>query len=350
MPSPATYTWNVTAGNWSSATSWTPARNIAVPGDILVFDGAVKPACTVTVDFTGTQSLARLRIINSATVTLTGTTAGGIVSIGVTGAASPQFDLGPGSSLTLQGTGALVLTLPAGYNATISGSILFQNAAHQLTGTSAGSILFNSSGVFTAGTGFSGAPFGTTSLNSVSFAGGSACNLEAGLPPFGAAAPASVVVFQPGSLYRHKANSAPSLSGRTYADFEINTPVFNQSVTTGTAVCIVNNLTVTNAILAGFDFPGGCTIRGNLAVNAGILRFNPVSGILKFDGTGTQAIGGVGTLEIGAGCDVTVGASSTTTLNKNLNLGKDILIMPGGTFTVSPGITLTVNGEVVIYP
>jgi endonuclease I len=349
MPLPGTYTWNVTSGNWSSASSWTPARTVPVPGDILVFDGAVKPVSSVTVDISGSQQVGRLRIINNAAVTFTGNTGTLSIQAGVTGAAAPQFEVSAGSSLTVNGTGAVSITMAAGYTGSIAGSLVFQNAAHQLTGTGTGSINFGSGSVFTAGTGFSGTPFGTAALNSVSFAAGSAYILEAGLPPFGAASPASVVVFQSGSLYKHKANSAPSLPGRTYANFELDSPAFNQSVTAGATVCTIDNLTVTNAVLAGFDFPGGCTIRGNLTVNAGTLRFNPLPGILKFDGTGAQLISGAGTLEAGAGCTLTVGTTSSTVLNRNLTLGKDIQILQGGTFTVNPGMTLTVGGEAVIY-
>jgi endonuclease I len=348
MPVPGTYTWNVATGSWSSASSWTPARTVVVPGDILIFDGAVRPVATVTVDVTTAQSLGRLRVINNAVVTFTGNTSAFAVTIGVAGAVSPQFEVTAGSALTVSSTGPVLMSLPAGFIATISGNLVFQNAAHQLTGTSAGSIVFNSGSLFTAGTAFSGTPFGTAALNSVTFAGGSVYTLESGLPPFGATAPGSVVVFQPGSLYKHKANSAPSLPGRTYSNFEIDAVTFNQTVSTGTATCTFNNLTVTNAVTAGFDFPGGCIIRGNLVVAAGTLRFNPAPGMLKFDGTATQSISGAGNLVIGAACDVTVGVTSTTILNKNLNLGKDIVILPGGMLTINPSVTLTVNGMVVI--
>jgi endonuclease I len=347
MPLPGTYTWNVTSGNWSSASSWTPARTVAVPGDILLFDGAVKPVSSVTVDFSSAQSVGRLRIINNASVTFTGTAAR-TVTIGVTGALAPQFEVASGSNLTINSTGPVTLSLSAGFTGNISGNIVFQNAAHQLTGTGTGSIVFNSGAVFTAGTGFSGTPFGTTTLNSVSFAGGSVYSLESGLPPFGAASPVSVVVFQPGSLYRHKANSAPSLSGRIYSNFEIDSPVFNQSVTAGATVCTIDNLTITSAVMAGFDFPGGCTLKGNLMINSGTLRFNPSSGLLTFDGISSQTISGAGTLLIGASCDVTIGAASNTILNKNLDLGKDITVLSGGKLTVSSGVTLTVSGEAVI--
>jgi endonuclease I len=348
MPLPGTYTWNVTSGNWSSPSSWTPSRSLPVPGDILIFDGAVKPVSTVTVDFSSTQSVSRLRIINNASVTFTGTSTARGITVGVTGATAPQFEITAGSSLTVNSTGAVTLNLPAGYTGTVSGTILFQNSGHLLTASTAGSIIFGSGSVFTAGTGYSGAPFGTSAINSVTFAGGSTYVLESGLPPFGASSPSSVVVFQSGSLYKHKANSAPSLSGRTYANFEIDSPTFNQTITTGATPCTMDNLTITNAVTAGFDFPGGCIIKGNLQVGAGTLRFNPVQGMLKFDGSTSQTISGAGNLEIGASCDVNIGTASSTLINKNLDLGKDIVILSGGQLTINPGITVTVNGVTMI--
>ena len=348
MPVPGTYTWNVASGNWSSAASWTPARTVAVPGDILIFNGAVTPVCTITIDFSSPQSVGRLRIINNASVTFTGGTTARSITIGTTGATAPQFEVGAGSSLAINATGAISLNIAAGFTGSVTGNISFQNAAHQLTGNGTGSLNFNSGSVFTGGTGFSGAPFGTTALNSVTFASGSTYILESGLPPFGAVSPSSVVVFQAGSLYKHKANSAPSLSGRTYGNFEIDLPAFNQTVNSGNAICTMDNLTVTNALTAGFDFPGGFSIKGNLAVNTGTLRFNPATGLLKFEGTSPQTISGAGTLMIGAACDVNIGTSANVTLNKNLDLGKDITILTGGKLTIPPGIILTVNGVAVI--
>ncbi|MEI6436512.1 MAG: endonuclease [Bacteroidota bacterium] len=348
MPQPSTYSWNVTSGNWSSPTSWTPARIIPVSGDILIFDGALKPVSTVTVDFTSAQVLGRLRIINNASVTLTGNTAARAVTIGVTGAVAPQLEVAGGSTLTISGANPVTINLPAGYSGSVAGTIVFQNAAHLFTATDVGSIVFNAGSLFTAGSGFSGTPFGTTAFNSVYFSGGSVYSLESGLPPFGAVSPNSVVVFQPGSVYKHKTNSIPSLSGRIYSDFVIDAVTFNQTVTTGSAVCAVDNFTVANAILAGFDFPGGVTIKGNLLVNAGTLRFNPAGGLLKFNGSANQVISGTGNLEIGTNCDVTIDATSTVILNKNLNLGKNINILPGGKLTVNAGIFLTVEGEVDI--
>lgn len=345
MPQPATYTWNVVSGNWSAPASWTPARTVALDGDILIFDGATRPTATVTIDFTAVQKPARLRIIHNAQVSFSGNTASREIVVGVAGAVSPQFEVEAGSTLSVSGSNPLGITLPTGYNASIAGTLQFLNGAHQLTGAASGSVSFTGSAVFIAGTGFSGSAFGTTSLNSVVFGSGTTYQSESGLPPFGAVAPSSVVVFQTGSTYKHKTNSSPSMPGRTYSHFILDAPGFNQTISSGNSPLVTDNFIVLNSLLFGLDFPGGVTIKGNLQVDSGTLRFNPVSGILKFDGAGSQTIAGPGALTIGTGCDVVVGAGSSTILNRNLTTGKDIQVMNGGSFLVSPGKVLTIEGS-----
>jgi hypothetical protein len=50
-------------------------------------------------------------------------------------------------------------------------------------------------------------------------------------------------------------------------------------------------------------------------------------------------------LTIGSNCDVIIGATSATILDKNLNLGKNLLILPGGTFKVNQDKVLSIDGE-----
>ena len=99
-----------------------------------------------------------------------------------------------------------------------------------------------------------GSPFGTTSLNSVVFQAGSLYQHIAGANPFGASSPNSVVTFQAGSRYRLDGAITPSMSGRTYADFEYNNGG-SQSPTGGNPVTVDSlvitqgtfNLNLTNA-------------------------------------------------------------------------------------------------------
>src|SRR5207249_5742582 len=69
---------------------------------------------------------------------------------------------------------------------------------------------------FTQGVGCTGNVFGNPSTaNSVVFASGSTFAQLAGSNPFAITAPASVVVFQTGSLFSDQMTGSPSFSGRT---------------------------------------------------------------------------------------------------------------------------------------
>jgi endonuclease I len=345
MPSPGTYTWNVTSGNWSSPSSWTPARNFALTGDILVFDGAVKPACSVTIDFSGVYNAGRVRIMNGAVVNLTGSVSGSVLAIGVTGAASPHLEIGSGSSLTVALSNPFQLSLGSGFSGTISGQITFLNSAHQLTAQSSSSLVFTGSAFFKSGAGFSGTPFGASSPGSVVFSSGSTFQTEAGLPPFGLTAPQSVVVFQPGSNYIHKSTISLSLSGRTYGHLTIDAPGLNQEITAGSLPFIVDNLSIQNVTLIGLDFPGGTQIRGGLFAGSGMLRFNHTGSAVSFIGNGLQSISGSGNLVFGPQCGITISSSSSIVLQRDLVVGKNLQILTGGIFTVIEGKTLTVEGD-----
>src|SRR5207245_1179168 len=69
----ATYTWNVASGAWTAAGSWTPARTTPAVDDVLVFDGSTQAAPTVT--SVPRETIGRLRVINSAIVTASSSTA-----------------------------------------------------------------------------------------------------------------------------------------------------------------------------------------------------------------------------------------------------------------------------------
>ena len=140
------------------------------------------------------------------------------------------------------------MTIATGATAVVSGNVTLAGGAHRLIGTDASSVTFNSGATFTAGTAFSGNAFGTTSLNSVIFASGSSFIFIAGSNPFGASAPNSVVVFQPGSLYKHQSANTPSFSGRTYANFELDRAATTINGT-GSSALTLDNITVTQGIL-----------------------------------------------------------------------------------------------------
>jgi hypothetical protein len=337
-----TYTWNVASGNWNTAASWTPARTFPATSDILIFDGTTQTSPTVTLDFTTPQSVGRLRIINNAKVTFGTSSATRTLNIGYTGTTSPQFEITSGSSLTVGAANAITLNVTTGFTGSISGSITFQNAAHRLTAADASGVTLNSGATFTAGAGFSGNAFGTTPYNTIVFANGSTYNHEAGSNPFGASQPNSVVVFQTGSTYKQKVNSAPSLNGRSYSNFEVDVAAFSQSFT-GAAGVTMDNLTLTNSTLVGMNLTGAMNIKGNITVNSGTLSFSPASLTnVNLNGTSTQTISGNGTLTISPNASFVI--DNTVIADRNIAFGGSLTINAGKSLIINAGKQLTVTG------
>ncbi len=339
-----TYTWNVASGNWNTATSWTPSRTSPLANDILIFDGSVQAAPSVTIDFTSPQTIGRLRIINNAAVTFATSDATRTLNIGYAGSTSPQLEVASGSSLTVSAANALTLNVLTGFTGSISGSITYQNAAHKLTATDASGITFNSGSLLILGTGFSSNIFGTTSLNSVVFANGSSLIQQAGSNPFGATQPSSVVVFQTGSLFKIIANLSPAFSGRTYANLEIDATGVTLTTIGGAAVAM-DNLTITNGTL-NFNMTAtpGHSIKGNITVAAGAtLNFNPASaGTINLNGSNLQTISGAGTISAGSLSTIAVANSTGVILNTSATLNN--LTVSSGTFTINSGKSLTISG------
>src|SRR5205807_9501856 len=121
----------------------------------------------------------------------------------------------------------------------ISGSMNFSTAPHQLTAGNANGITFNNGSQFTQDVGCTGNVFGNSgTANTIVFASGSTFIQKAGSNPFALGQPSSKVVFQSGSLFSFQQNALPSFSGRTYANLEINAATFSQSATGGNALPI----------------------------------------------------------------------------------------------------------------
>ncbi|MFZ4400699.1 MAG: T9SS type A sorting domain-containing protein [Bacteroidales bacterium] len=339
-----TYTWNVASGKWNVATSWTPNRDFPATNDILVFDGNTQSAPVVTLDFTSPQSIGTLRIINNANVSFATSDAARILNVGYTAFTSPQFEITSGAALTVSATSAFTLNLPSGYFASISGNVSLLNAAHKLTAATAAGITFNSGAVFTAGTLLSGNPLGTTTANSVVFANGSTYIYEAGSNPFVLTQPSSVVVFQTGSLYKHKSSGTPSFSGRTYADFELDAPGLVVSVT-ASAASNINNLIITNGTF-NYNATGtpGHSIKGNITIAAGqTLGFLPTSAAtINLNGTSAQTISGAGTLTIGPNANFVV--NNSVIADRNITFGGSLTINSGKSLVINSNKNMTVNG------
>jgi hypothetical protein len=200
--------------NWQSTVTLAP-RAVPVNTDILVFSTGTP----VTVTNVPTQSVGQLTVNDSTTVTLQANTAG-TQTLTLDGGTGTDLTVAAGSSLSISGTSSLNIQLAVGVTGSISGAMKFTNGAHTISGASANSLLFNFGAVFTQGTGCTGNVFKSGGTDGVViFAIGSAFVSQAGANPFGTG---TKVVFQKGSLYSHQQDTPPSLTGRTYADFEMN--------------------------------------------------------------------------------------------------------------------------------
>ena len=261
------YAWQQPiTGDWQSPSSWAPVRMSPAASDILVFN----TGGTTTATNVPTQTIGQLIVTGNTTVNLQSSAA---IVLTMTGGDGDDLIVERNSALNFTGANAIAADLVTGVTAGIGGSMTFSSsgtAAHRITAVDAGAIAFNRPAVFTAGAGFTGNPFGTTNLNSVIFVGGSTYVCIDGGDPFGAAEPASVVVFKTGSLFSLQGDIVPSFSGRTYGNFEMNySPGY--IFVYGSSALIMDDLTITAGILAlSLTGTPGHSIRGRYYDHAGV--------------------------------------------------------------------------------
>jgi uncharacterized repeat protein (TIGR01451 family) len=285
-----TYTWNQTGtAAYTTAGNWTPSRGAPAANDVLVFNNGA----TTTVTAVPTQTIGQLLVSGNTNVTMQADAAAPAVDVlTLAGGAGDDLAVAPGSQLNVNTANALNITVGAGATGNIGGAMTYSAGAHLLRALSAPGITFQNGSTFTAGTGFSGNPFGTTApFNAVIFASGSTYVYIAGSNPFGAGQPSSVVVFQTGSLFRQTGTGTPAFSGRTYANFELNNGAASPAVSGGSAVSI-DNLTITAGTLNWGMTGTGSSVKGNISIAAGAtLNFNPTAaGTLNLNGPAAQVI------------------------------------------------------------
>jgi hypothetical protein len=292
------YSWSATgSASWQVATNWTPTRLTPAQDDVLNFSGGGATTATNV----PSQKVGQLFITGGTELTLAPNAPGD--SITVLGGSGNDFNIAAGSKLNLTGAGVNIkVDLAAGATGTVGGTFTVAGGSQRLRSLTAGGLVFQNGSLAVQGLAYSGNVFGTGAgtngaLNSVSFQAGSIFSQASGSNPFGAGQPNSVVTFQALSRFRLDGPITPSMSGRTYADFEHNTP--NATFTTGSATLKIDHLYVTQGIL-NLGMTGTFDIKGNISVGAGAkLAFNPVGPTIRtvsLSGTAPQTITAIGTL------------------------------------------------------
>jgi len=284
------YHWTPTGPPfWTSGGNWTPNRIIALGTDRLVFDGGG----TTTATGVTSQGISQLVVTNGTKLTLQAGAAGNQLLI--QGDTGPDLEITAGSELTLSGANALLINLAAGTTGSIAGGVTMSGAADRLQALDTDAVTFAAGSFAVASTGFIGNMFGTGSgasgLNSVRFQAGSAYTQAAGDHPFGAAQPATVLTFDPGSLFRLDSSAiAPQFSGRTYGNFEYNGSA--GVATSGSAPCTIDSIVINSGVL-DCQLTGTLSLRGSIRTNGlGVLQLGPSSGSANYrlNGTVTQLL------------------------------------------------------------
>ncbi len=340
------YVWVGLNGDWQVAANWAPPRLFPATNDSLLFTSAsvndiITNVPTQTVGYIGASLLTG--------TTLQAAASGNTLTIGnLTGT---DFFVEAGSSFNINTANALTLNLVTSATASISGNMTFSAGAHKLTAVDASAITFNSGAVFTAGTGFSSNAFGIVAVatpNSVIFTNGSIYRHISGGNPFALAQPASAVVYQTGSLFKLESNITPSVSGRTYANFELDAPA-SIITASGTSLLRMDNVTVTNGNITFGMTTGGFDLRGNISVATGAtLNLAPASaGMLTFNGTAAQSISNSGTLTFGANQNVTMNNAAGLTLNSPVSLLGAITFTAGNINTTAANLLTMAGGSSV---
>lgn len=345
------YTWGGGNGSFAVAANWVPSRTVPSGQDVLRFNAGDSVRVT---DITS-QSIGQLVISNSTKVVLAAAVA---CSLTVAGSAGTDLIVEAGSSLHVRGTNTLSILLSTGSSGSISGTFSMDSASHRLLSVDTGSLLFTAGATCIHGNPNSslnaGNPFGTTNLNSVVFQSGSSFVFYHGSNPFGAVAPSSVVVFQPGSWFRFgRVGTSAAFSGRTYANIDLNVSGYSGTAPGGSSLSF-DTLYVRDGSL-NFTLTGGINVKNVIIVEGnGVLSFNPTaSATLQFNGSTPQSIGGTGTLNFGSLVKFKLNNAAGLMLYKDLVLQDSVTITNGlldlreskltlgATAKINPGLSAT---------
>jgi len=338
------YTWNqMLTGAWTTAANWTPTRTAPAANDVLIFNNG---AASAIVQGVPTQTVAQILVSGNTNVSFQ---ASGAATVTLAGEVGLDLSVAAGSTLQLTGANAITLAIDAGATGQIDGTtVLAGSAQHRLTALDANSLVYRTGSRCQTGVSFSGSAFGVTNLNSVEFQAGSLYQHIAGANPFGATAPDAVVTFLPGSRFRMDGPLTPSMSGRTYGDFEYNN---GSTITaTGTSPVTCDSFTVTQGVF-NLNLTGGALIRGDVHVKPGAtLGVNPASGtpVFSLAGIASQSVDIQGTLNSSSNAVLDVSNSAGVALVTDVAWSGSLGFTSGrivtGSRTLSLANSSTVNG------
>jgi len=356
-----TYTWNATSGtaDWATASNWTPSRTAPSNNDVLYFsNGGTAIATGIP-----TQTVGKVIVTNNTTIGLRSTSS---QTLTIQGGSGTDLDVSSGSAFNIDSDQNFTVSLGSGATGSISGTVKVRNGVsgtskdHRLTATDAGALTFNSGSVFEAED-LNGNVFGSGGTNgTVIFASGSVYISGDGANPFGTG---SKVTFQSGSLYKHSQNAnAPSLAGRTYANFEYS---FNGTLNHGLggSACTMENLTVSqgtfNISLSANNTALNITLNGDLAVSSGAtFSYSPANSAaastFTFSGSYSHVISGSGSIIFGTNATVDITSDITLTgafplVNGTLNRKSGTLAATGGgAFSYGASATLNYTGTTTL--
>lgn len=294
-----TYSWTgATDTVYTTSTNWTPTRTLPATDDILQFNSGG----TVIITAIATESIGELHVTNNTAVRLQAATASKTITING-GAATDDFQVAAGSSLELNGTIQIIITLGASATGRVSGDIIMTATAAsvpmQFRSGAVDALQFESGSTFAmapnAGSG--GGGFASGVNNGVRFKAGSefhhgglkngVYNGGTGANPFVSTQPASLVIFDPGSYYYFE-EGLPSFSGRTYGYFVWRAGI-SQAVTGGAGALTIQNDMIfapppatsgkaTAGTLTMNNQTGGTIVNGNLQVQSGALATGFIDG------------------------------------------------------------------------
>lgn len=357
-----TYTWTGSTDTlWTTTTNWSPTRTSPATNDILVFNGAQtnqpRISASQTVGRVVSSWMDTLYIANgTSTVTLT-----------VTGGSPNCLNVSAGSSLTINATGTGgngILSVGTG-GGVDSGTVTILGRAQVLSTDATNRLMFANGAVFNASQS-TGNPFGTSSTgtaNSVEFKSGSTFNQNTGASnPFAKTAPASVVIFDTGSLFSINLASTSfdpfgmSLSGRTYPSLTIGGQGGQWGyIGSGTGTCTVNGDLTINTGDTLYTGTAHFQVSGNITNNG---YWDAASGdtVVLYNASSSQMIGGTGTTVFnqavfndtasgsgGFGLDQGIIDSGSVIVKGIFRASMDSIYGPGN-FTLTSGTTLWLGG------